>query len=78
MSGGIPASGCFARCVSQSPITSGFSGVLWIAVLSLSSFYHSPVILRCHTDTLSLVSGIVSSSTSSRPLVDKYVLEVNP
>ena len=78
MSGGSPVSGFFARWVSHSPIMSGFSGVLFIAVLSLSSFYHNPVIFKCHIVVLLLLSDIVSSSTGSRPLIVRYVLAVNP
>ena len=77
MSGGSPASGCLARCVSHSPITSGFSGVLCIAVFNRSNLCQSPVMFRCQTEILSLL-GRVSSSIGSRPLAVKYVLGTNP
>ena len=77
MSGGSPTSGFFARCVSQSPITSGFSGVLYIAVFSRSNLCQRPVIFRCQIVTRSLL-GKVYSSIGSLPLAVRYALGMNP
>ena len=74
MSGGRPLSP-LAKCVSHSPITSGFSGELCIAVLSLSSLFHNPAMFKCHTVALSVSEGV--SVPSSLPAAVIYVLLVN-